>query len=451
MHLGIYHLYPLVLYIGAIAAFLLSLLWKPEIGLYYLVPLLPMQTTRYWLHSYFLGEKLVDILLLGVLIGLFVRRERPVFVASPLNKILVTLFVLTYFSLWQGAFYLGGQLPISYLDPRFSDWKNYVEMMLLFFVAAAAIKTPRKMTILLVLMSLSVLQINRTYHNTVGDRDFSHFSYDLRDAGPLGYAGENGMGAFQAQTAVFFIGLAAFAKRRAVKLGLWGIAATCVYCLVLTFSRGGYLGFLTGLLVLGVVKERKLILLVAIILISWQSFVPGAVRERVLMTYQVGQGLDTSPQLDSSVGERVTLWQDALEVIHQNPAVGTGFDTYKYMGRTDYTDTHNYYVKVLLEMGILGLTMFVCLLSRASTISWRLFRQSRESFLSGLGCAVFAMCICAFIVNLFGDRWTFLQVNGFLWVLLGFTARGLLLEKQPAEELEKLALESRAEAEVSPA
>jgi O-antigen ligase len=443
MHLGIYHLEPLILYIGAVAALLLSLIWKPEIGLYYLVPLLPMQTTRYWLHSYFLGEKLVDILLLGVVIGLFMRRERPIFIASSMNKILIVLFILTYLSLWQGAFYLGGELPISFIDPRFSDWKNYVEMMLLFFVAAAAIKTPRQMTILLVLMSLSVVQINRTYHNTVGDRDFSHFSYDLRDAGPLGYAGENGMGAFQAQTAVFFIGLAGFAKRRAVKLALWGVAATCVYCLLLTFSRGGYLGFLTGLLVLGFMKQRKLILFVAIILVSWQSLVPGAVRERVLMTYQDGQ-------VDSSAGDRVTLWQDALEVIHQNPAIGTGFDTYKFMGRTDYTDTHNYYVKVLLEMGVLGLIMFIWLLTKASTISWRLFRESRDTFLSGVGCSVFAMCICAFIVNLFGDRWTFLQVNGFVWVLLGFTARGLLLETKSAEELQTLGME-QAEAEVSPA
>jgi len=301
------------------------------------------------------------------------------------------------------------------------------------------------MTILLVLMSLSVLQINRTYRSTVGDRDFSHFSDELRDAGPLGYAGENGMGAFQAQTAVFFIGLAAFAKRTKVKLGLWAIAATCVYCLVLTFSRGGYLGFLIGLLVLGLTKERKLLLLVAIILVSWQSFVPGAVSERVLMTYQDGQGLDPS------AGERVNLWQDALEVITENPAVGTGFDTYKYMHRTDYTDTHNYYVKVLLEMGFVGLIMFLWLLCKASIISWRLFRQSHNSFLSGLGCAVFATCICAFSVNLFGDRWTFLQVNGFLWVLLGLTARGLLLEKQPAELVENLGMESPAEAEVSPA
>src|SRR5437588_8829416 len=117
MHVGMRALESLVMYIGDIVPFVLSTVWKPLIGLYYLVPLLPLQTARYWLHSYPLGEKLVDILLLGVLVGLFLHRaERQIFDSSPLNKILLVISVLTYLSLWQGAFYLGGPLPISFDD-----------------------------------------------------------------------------------------------------------------------------------------------------------------------------------------------------------------------------------------------------------------------------------------------------------------------------------------------
>jgi putative inorganic carbon (HCO3(-)) transporter len=425
MHLGIYHLEALLMYIGAILAFLLSIIWKPPIGLYYLVPLLPMQTARYWLHEYFLGEKLVDILLLGVLIGLFIRRERPIFIASRVNKLLIVLFALTYLSLWQGALYLGGALPISYLDPRFSDWKNYVEMMFLFFVVAATIRTPKQMKIILAIMCLSILQINRTYHDTVGDRDFSHFSYGLRDAGPLGYAGENGMGAFQAGMAVFLIGLTASTKRQIVRLGLWAVAGSCVYSLVLTFSRGGYLGFMAGLLILGIVKERKLLILFVVLLLSWQSLVPGAVTERVLMTYDDSQGLD------ASAGERVTLWRDAMQVIDHDPVIGTGFDTYKFMGRVgDFKDTHNYYVKVLVEMGVIGLLFLFYVLGVLCTMCWRLFHQAHDEFLGSIGYAVFALSICTIIVNFFGDRWTYLQVNGFFWVLLGLVARGLFILQQ---------------------
>jgi len=439
MPIGLHGYTPLIMYIGAILAFVLSIAWKPQISLYYLVPLLPMQTARYWLHGFLLGEKFVDFMLLGALIGLFLHRvERPVFVRSPLNKVLIAIFVLTYLSLWQGAFYLGGPLPVSYLDPRFSTWKNYVEMLCLFFIAAAVIRTKKQMALVMGLMCISLLMVNRNYVSTVGDRDFNHFSYELRDAGTLGYAGENGMGAFQAELAVFLIGLALFARKPILRLGLLAIALTSIYCLELTLSRGAYAGFLIGLLVLGLVKERKILILLIILLVSWQSFVPYAVTQRVMMTYQSGEGLDPS------AGERVTLWEDALRAFNEDPVFGTGFNTYQYMGRVGpYTDTHNYYVKVLMETGLVGILIFLWQLKVAGSMSWRLFRRARDPILNALGCAFFAMLGCALIVNFFGDRWTYLQVNGFFWVLLGLVARSLhLMSQEESRDQEVTALEA---------
>src|SRR5207249_4708399 len=181
MHLGLATYEPLVMYVGAIAAFILSVFWKPQIGLYYLVPLLPMQTARYWIHSYPFGEKLVDVLLLGVVVGLIFHSERPVLASSPLNKIVILFSVYLYFSLWQGSFFLGGPLPLFSGDPRFSDWKNYVEMMLLFCIAAAAIRTPKQMRTVVLLICLSIVVVDRNYHSTVAGHDFSQFSDALRD------------------------------------------------------------------------------------------------------------------------------------------------------------------------------------------------------------------------------------------------------------------------------
>lgn len=424
---------PLFLYIGGIVVFFLSAFGRPQIGMYFLVPLLPMQTVRYWVHAYPFGEKLVDIILLGIFLGVIFYGKGRKIVPSRLNKVLVIFFVLTYIGLWLGAFYIGSALPIFFDDPRFSDWKNYVEMMILFFAAAACIRTPRQMQIIIALMCLSVFVVNRSYHGTVGDRDLSAYSDTLRDAGALGYAGENGMGAFQAEFAVLLIGLAAFAKKWKIKLALWAVLITSIYCLMLTFSRGGYLGFMFGILIVGLIKERKLLIFLAILLVGWQGFVPNAVRQRVLMTYSQGEGLDSSAE------ERIGLWQDALTVINHNPLLGTGFDTYKFMGRVGpYRDTHNYYVKILLELGFAGIAIFLWLLATAAKMSWRLFKQAKDPTLCALGCAFFAMLGCAAIVNFFGDRWTYLQVNGFLWVLLGLVARGLTILKEEQGAIEQV-------------
>jgi O-antigen ligase len=424
MHLGFSSYGPLFIYGGAIVAFVLSIGWRPQIGLYFLVPLLPMQTARYWVHQFPLGEKLVDILLLGVVLGILIHNKAPRIVQSPLNRALVVFFIVTYFALWEGSFFMNAPLPLGIDDPRFSDWKNYVEMMMVFFIVASAVQTPKQMTVIIALMLVSVAVVNRSYHSTVGDKDLSQYSDSLRDAGALGYAGENGMGAFQSEMAVFFIGLACFVKKTLPRVILLGVAITSVYSLVLTFSRGGYLGFLFGLLVLGIIKERKLLLVLAILIASWQSLVPNAVRERVLMTYQEGEGLDSSAQ------ERVAIWQDALQVITLNPLLGTGFDTYASMGRVGpYKDTHNYYLKVFLELGLIGLGVFAWQLRNASQMAWRVFRHSADPQLSAIAGSFFAMLLCAVVVNFFGDRWTFLQVNGFFWVLSGLVARSLFIQQ----------------------
>jgi putative inorganic carbon (HCO3(-)) transporter len=421
---------PAVMYIGAIVATLLSIIRNPRIGLYFLVPLLPMQTARYWIHGYPMGEKMVDVVLLGVLIGLLIHSEKPVFVASPLNKLILIFCVLTFLGLWEGSFLQNLPLPISYLDPRFSNWKNYVEMMLIFFVAAAALKTPKQMIIIFVLVCASVLMVNRSYHSTVGGRDYSQYSDQLREAGPLGYAGENGMGAFEAQMAVFLLGLSTFSRRKLVRMGLWTIALTSIYSLVFTFSRGGYLGLLVGLLVLGLIRERKLLLMLAVLLVVWESIVPHAVRDRVFMTYQEGQ-------LDASAEERIAIWQDALDVITHNPVLGRGFDTYEFMGRVGlYRDTHNYYLKIILELGLVGLFFFLWMITSACRMSWQLFRTASDPTLRAVGCALFATVMCAAVVNLFGDRWSYLQVNGFLWVFMGMAARGLWLIRREGEQAE---------------
>jgi len=69
VHFGLEQYVPLTLYIGAIVAFLLSLFWRPQAGLYFLIPLLPLQTIRYRILDFPLGNKLIDMLLLGVVLG----------------------------------------------------------------------------------------------------------------------------------------------------------------------------------------------------------------------------------------------------------------------------------------------------------------------------------------------------------------------------------------------
>jgi O-antigen ligase len=423
-------------YAGAICIFLLSVLWRPDVGLYYLALLLPLQTWRYRLHGFFLGELLIDFLLLGIILGLVIHNRGRVFTRTPWNRLLLLFAAYHYISLWMGTFYLGADLPLWFDDRRLSDWKNYMVMPLICLVTISAIKNTRQMKILILVMSLSTLLVNKSIYGVMSGRDLSTFSYGLRYAGPLGYAGENGLAAFASQTALLLLGLYAFEKRLFWKLALLGVVASSLYSLLFSFSRGGYIGFLGGLFFLGVFKERKLLVVIACVLIGWQTLLPTSVQQRVSMTY------DESGALESSAADRVLLWEDAAQLFQNQPIWGTGLETYEYMHRLGaYTDTHNYYLKVLVEMGLIGLFLLVWLLKNAFSAGWQLFRSAEDDFLKSLGLGVAAMILCAAIVNFFGDRWVRLQVNGFLWALVGCAVRGQLLtwEQQARVAKEEIA------------
>ena len=64
---------------------------------------------------------------------------------------------------------------------------------------------------------------------------------------------------------------------------------------------------------------------------------------------------------------------------------------------------------------------------------------------STLGLGFTLLMACVFVVNLFGDRWLYIEVNGFLWVMLACVVRGQMIENEKKQE----ALESSNEIAVA--
>ncbi len=98
-----------------------------------------------------------------------------------------------------------------------------------------------------------------------------------------------------------------------------------------------------------------------------------------------------------------------------------------------YEDTHNYYIKVLAETGMVGLLIFLALLAQMFAVAFRLFRTAEDPFFASIGLGLIGWLVCCAVANFFGDRWTFLQVNGYLWVLGGMASQALALEKEAAD------------------
>ena len=431
MHLGLGHYIPLLLYILMLATFLASVFWRPSLGIYLLVLTLPLQTGRYQIQAFPMGAQFLDILLLGTILGLLIQ-GRPVIAKTDLNRLLLLFAVFCYFSLWEGSIFINAPLPITIGDERVSAWKNYVEMFLFALVVAAAIKEKAQVKILLVLMAVSLLYVNRTNYAELSGRDLTHFSYDVRDAGPLGYAGVNGLAAFETMAASFLLAMYSFIRRKWVKAAILLLVVTCGYCLLFSFSRGGYLGFIAGLVVLGLFKSRWMLVAAVVLVLGWQAFLPAAVQERIRMTTE---NVQEGQQFDSSAQTRIELWEDAMASFKRNPLTGTGFQTF---GQVEHVgglrDTHNYYVKVLAETGIFGLALFLWLLWKLFRTGTSLYVSAQDPFWRAIGLGLTAVLASAAVMNFFGDRWTYQQVDGYIWILLGCAFRGLMIIQVEQEQ-----------------
>jgi putative inorganic carbon (HCO3(-)) transporter len=167
-----------------------------------------------------------------------------------------------------------------------------------------------------------------------------------------------------------------------------------------------------------------------VFLLTWQFVLPTAVQQRINMTES------SSGKLEASANERVQLWEAAEESILSNPILGTGFATYQMANHVDgLKDTHNWYVKVMVETGIVGLIIVLVMLQQMIAVSYRLFKKAEDPLYRGLGLGLVLAVSACLVANFFGDRWTYLEITAMLWVLIGTALRALqLAETEPVTE-----------------
>jgi O-antigen ligase len=407
---------------------LISLTGRPLLGLYYLIPFLPYRTMRDHFLDYPLGGNVLTILVVAVILGALMQGKH-----LPKTKLYLIWFgfaVYLYLSMWLGSALGNAPAPLWITDLNFTTWKDYMLIPLVFVATGLVVEDRKAVRTVILITAISLFFIDRSCLLESMSRSWANFDENKRDGGPLGY-GSNQTAAYLAQFAMFFWGAGQFLKRKKMKLLCLGLVGITVFATMYTFSRGAYLAILFSVFVLGVMKDRKLLLIGAIFLVTWQAVVPTAVRQRVTMTQ------NANGQLEDSANERVKLWQAAEESILSDPIFGTGFATYQFTQHVDnLKDTHNWYVKVMVETGIIGLVIIMVMIEQMLAVGYRLYKRAEDPLYRGLGLGLLlAICSCI-IANFFGDRWTYLEITGPLWVLVGAALCATHMpEENPATEL----------------
>lgn len=410
---------PFSLYIAGIVIFFISITGRVKYGLWFLVPLIPLQNVMEKLQAFPLGKDFNDILLIGMIIGwaFYKNSQRhPLLAKSTLNKILFFYLIYTYFTLWEGSSFLGLPAPLNPGDSRVQNWKNYMILPLLFMLTLNNLKDKKEIKKLLIFMCLSMFLMNFYMLRQIswmGDW-FSR----TKIHGTFVWLGANEVAAFYATYTLILFGIFILAKEKIIKILLGILILQNLYSDLFLFSRGAYLATLAGFFLIGILRKKILLIPIILILIFWQTILPQKVIERIQFTEHEGE-------LDQSAKSRLDLWEQSIGFFKESPLVGIGFNVFQHIGMQK--DVHNVYLKVLAEQGIVGLAFLLIIMVLAFFKGLRLYINTHDRFLKGLGIG-FAACVIAVMVgNLFGDRWTHLPLAAYFWVFLGMVERGNLI------------------------
>lgn len=219
-----------------------------------------------------------------------------------------------------------------------------------------------------------------------------------------------------------------------VRLLVGYVACVCIAGIALSGSRGGYLSFTFGALVLmGLtliawhrLRNQHFTLIAALSSVAVIVLFAGI----IVLMFQSPTVRDRMLSINDPENPRLQLWDSALQQFSLSPTFGTGAFSFLYYGRlfrnpaiqNDPIHVHNDYLQLLADYGVVGFVLFAILLiahlaggSRAFMRLVQSNHRSGDSQSDALALNIGALtCVSAYMVHSVVDFNMQIPVNGIL-------------------------------------
>ncbi len=223
-----------------------------------------------------------------------------------------------------------------------------------------------------------------------------------------------------------------FARALAILAG-----AAMLVVLVLTQSRGAWLGIIAALGVLVALRWRR----------GWLAL-PLATVAAGLVAWQIGFGRVADAMLASQAlggaDQRVEIWSRALYMLQDFPFTGVGMGSFRQAANLLYPfflagpdaeipHAHNLFLQVGVDLGVPGLVAWLALLILVCVCAWLVYRRGRrqrDTMLTALGAGLLASQ-AALVVHGLTDAATWgTRPAVLVWAIWGLAMAALVVGKQ---------------------
>lgn len=153
----------------------------------------------------------------------------------------------------------------------------------------------------------------------------------------------------------------------------------CIFMLGLTGSRGGLINLFLSVVLYVLLFRTKLTKKLAIISVS--GIVIIGLLYFIIGTFHVGtRFIDIQ---DDQFGNRLPIWEAAIEIGLENPFFGSGVTRFSEQMELVYgrfRPTHNEFISIFVWSGITGLLLFVLFINRIVRKSYNILKNDHNAF-----------------------------------------------------------------------
>jgi O-antigen ligase len=183
-------------------------------------------------------------------------------------------------------------------------------------------------------------------------------------------------------------------SRGSLRLGLYALAALGSVLLVLTQTRGAWIGAVAGVVVIGILENRRLILALLAIVTCALVLAPG-VNDRVTEI-----STETQARRDeNSLEWRLEQWAEIVDWNDQNRLTGIGLGMVIQLDEAAKAP-HNDYLRAYVETGVVGLSFYILLVGGFVRAAWIGHRRQLAGWQGGLLVGIFAYSIVFAITSI---------------------------------------------------